>query len=172
MISVIGCQQNQILQNRKWFWYNPFIITAALLYVLGDIVKLPYILKGNQASVCLFTRNNKNTRKRCEISSKLTLKIPEQLRWHCGVFIVNFERISHFVDFEQVNVCWESINLNQTKNTIKKNSSYPVEKNMKSSYLSFYIHNYPPLGTVETSQEYVKRCHKLLPFCFTKTWSR
>ena len=128
MISVIGCQQNQILQNRKWFLYNPFIITAALLYVLGDIVKLPYILKGNQASVCLFTRNNKNTRKRCEISSKLTLMIPEQLRWHCGVFIVNFERISHFVDFEQVNVCWESINLNQTKNTIKNKSSYPVKK--------------------------------------------
>ena len=37
---------------------------------------------------------------------------------------------------------------------------------MESSYLCFYIHNYPPLGTVETSQEYVKRCHKLLPILF------
>ena len=37
---------------------------------------------------------------------------------------------------------------------------------MESSYLCFYIHNYPPLETVETSQEYVKRCHKLLPILF------
>ena len=46
----------------------------------------------------LFKVNNKNTRTRCEICSKLTVKTPE--RRHCrrsGVFIVNFEHISHFV---------------------------------------------------------------------------
>ena len=39
---------------------------------------------------------NRNTRKRCKICSKLTVKPPE--RRHChrsGVFIVNFEHISH-----------------------------------------------------------------------------
>ena len=39
----------------------------------------------------LFKVNNKNTRTRCEISSKLTKSI----------FIVNFDDISHLVDFGQ-----------------------------------------------------------------------
>ena len=56
--------------------------------------------------------HNKNTRKRCEICSKFTIKTPERLHWlRSGVFIVNFERISIFssvpiVNFEQVIVCW------------------------------------------------------------------
>ena len=39
-----------------------------------------------------------------------TTKIPERRHWRCsGVFIVNFEYISHFasiVNFEQVNTDW------------------------------------------------------------------
>ena len=40
--------------------------------------------------------NNRNTRIRCEICSKLTIKTPERLRqWRrSDVFIVNFEHIS------------------------------------------------------------------------------
>ena len=42
--------------------------------------------------------NNRNTRARCEICSKLTIKTPEPPLWsRSGVFIVNFEHISHFV---------------------------------------------------------------------------
>ena len=42
--------------------------------------------------------NNRNTRTSCEICSKLAIKIPEQRQWHrSGVFIVNFEHISHLV---------------------------------------------------------------------------
>ena len=42
--------------------------------------------------------NNRNTRTRCEICSKLTLKIPKQRQWcRSGVFIVNFEHMSHLV---------------------------------------------------------------------------
>ena len=62
------------------------------------------------AIVSLFKFNNT---RRCEIDLKLTLKKPE---WHpSGGFIVDFEHISDFclefffVDFEQVNVCWEII---------------------------------------------------------------
>ena len=34
--------------------------------------------------------------KTCEISSKLTIKIPEQCQWRCyGVDVVSFEKISH-----------------------------------------------------------------------------
>ena len=40
--------------------------------------------------------NNRNTRTRCEICSKLTIKTPERRQWRrSGVFIVNFEYISH-----------------------------------------------------------------------------
>ena len=36
--------------------------------------------------------NNRNTRTRCEICSKLTIKTPEQR--HCSVSIVNFEQVN------------------------------------------------------------------------------
>ena len=60
------------------------------------------------ANINLFKVNNRNTRKRCEICSKLTIKT----RPRSGVFIVNFEHnFTPFssvstVDFEQVNVNW------------------------------------------------------------------
>ena len=49
------------------------------------------------ANIYLLKVNNRNTRKRCEICSKLTIKTPEQRQWRrSGVFNVNFEHISHF----------------------------------------------------------------------------
>ena len=56
--------------------------------------------------------NNRNTRTRCETCSKLTIKTPEQRQWHpSGVFIANFEHISHLVlvivNFEHVNGDWD-----------------------------------------------------------------
>ena len=48
------------------------------------------------ASIYLFKVNNRNTRARCEICSKLTIKTPERRHWRrSGVFIVTFEHISH-----------------------------------------------------------------------------
>ena len=42
--------------------------------------------------------NNRNIRARCEICSELTIKIPERRHWRrSGIFIVNFEQISHLV---------------------------------------------------------------------------
>ena len=50
----------------------------------------------NLANIYLFKVNNRNTRKRCEICSKLTIKISERYHWHeSGVFTVNFRYISH-----------------------------------------------------------------------------
>ena len=47
-------------------------------------------------NIYLFKFNSRNTRKRCEIFSKLTIKTPERCQWRrSGVFIVNFEHISH-----------------------------------------------------------------------------
>ena len=59
----------------------------------------------------LVQSNSRNTRKKCEICSKLTIKTPERRHWHSStVLIVNFEHISHLFlvllsfDFERVNV--------------------------------------------------------------------
>ena len=54
--------------------------------------------------------NNSNTRTRCEICLKLTIKIPERRQWRrSGIFIVNFKYISHLVsivNFEHVIAGW------------------------------------------------------------------
>ena len=51
-----------------------------------------------QAGNYMFKVNNRNNRTRCEICSKLTIKTPERRQWRrSGVFIVNFEHISHLV---------------------------------------------------------------------------
>ena len=50
------------------------------------------------AGIYLLKVNNRNTRIWCEISSKLTIKTPEQGHWcRSGVFIVSSEHISHLV---------------------------------------------------------------------------
>ena len=63
--------------------YNNFIESV--------ILQLP-------AGIYLLKVNNRNTRTRCEICSKLTINTPERRQWRrSGVFIVNFEHISHLV---------------------------------------------------------------------------
>ena len=48
------------------------------------------------ANIYLFKVTNRSIRKTCEICSKLTIKTPEPSQWRpSGVFIVNFEHISH-----------------------------------------------------------------------------
>ena len=50
------------------------------------------------AGIYLLKVNNKNTRTRCEICSKLKIKTPERRqKRRSGVFIVDFEDISHVV---------------------------------------------------------------------------
>ena len=62
--------------------------------LLFSFLPLVSYLAGNY----MFKVNNRNTRTRCEIYSKLTIKTPERCLWRrSGVFIVNFEHISHLV---------------------------------------------------------------------------
>ena len=50
----------------------------------------------SSVGIYLLKVNNRNTRARCEICSKLTIKTPERGNWRrSGIFIVNFEYISH-----------------------------------------------------------------------------
>ena len=52
----------------------------------------------NPAGIYMLKVNKRNTRTKCEICSKLTIKIPERRQWRrSGIFIVNFEHISHLV---------------------------------------------------------------------------
>ena len=73
--------------------YFEQILRIALVFLLL-ILNMPVEITledTNPASNYMFQVNFKNTRTRCEICSKLTMKIPE--RRH--IFIVNFEHISH-----------------------------------------------------------------------------
>ena len=65
--------------------------------MINIIQKSQLIFEVNHpAGIYLFKVNNRNTRTRCEICSKLTINTPERRQWrHSGVFIVNFEHISH-----------------------------------------------------------------------------
>ena len=58
------------------------------------------------ANIYLFKVSDRNTRKRCEIRSKLTVKTPKLRHWHrSGVFNVTFEHIPHlFLVFLSLNL--------------------------------------------------------------------
>ena len=58
------------------------------------------------ANIYLFKVNNRNTKIRCEICSKLTIKTSEQRYWCCSGVFINFEHSFSVVDFEQVIVSW------------------------------------------------------------------
>ena len=82
-----------------------------LMYYFSMKLQLPWVFKRMPLSVgiiilkivsfpagsYLLKVNNRNTETWGEICPKLTIKAPERHRWSCsGVFIVNFEHISHF----------------------------------------------------------------------------
>ena len=55
---------------------------------------------GYPADNCMFKVNIRNTRARCEICSKLTIKTPERRQWLTPCSSVSI------VNFEQVNADW------------------------------------------------------------------
>ena len=59
------------------------------LYISARILPL-------SASIHLFKVTNRNTKKRCEVCSRLTIITPEWCHWsRANVFIANFEHILH-----------------------------------------------------------------------------
>ena len=75
-----------------------------------------YIIFGSTpANIYLFKVKNRNTRKRSEICSKLTIKSTERRqrrRFYC--YFTPFSSVS-IIDFEQVNVSWEFFSQSQFK---------------------------------------------------------
>ena len=75
----------------EWVQLNEFICFRRVLWLdfENDKVMFP-------GGIYLFKFNNGNTRRMCEICSKLAIKTPE--RWHRScVFIINLEQISSVV---------------------------------------------------------------------------
>ena len=75
-------------------------------------VTLKMYLSSNPASIYLFKINNENTRRRCEILLKLTIKISEDVIDVVPLSLLLALNICHnffcsfYCYFEQVNFCW------------------------------------------------------------------
>ena len=98
------------------------------------------VLHTDPAGIYLLKVNKRNTRIRCEICSKLTIKtikIPERCQWRrSGIFIINFEHISHVV------LVFLLLTLNmqlQAGEVVARR--YSVKKIIVSPYLSIFSPN-------------------------------
>ena len=82
-------------QFRKYrMWYHMWLLYFCFFCILKYIVGNPFL--ANPANIYLLKVSIKNTRKRCKISSKLTIKTLQRYRsCRSNVFIVNFKHISH-----------------------------------------------------------------------------
>ena len=75
-----------------------FVVLQSKHFAMPSFSFISFI---SPVNIYLFKVNNRSTRKRCEICSKLTIKTTERRHWlSSGVFIANFERISDlFMEF-------------------------------------------------------------------------
>ena len=100
ILQVSSLQDGWQILRRGYLPPLPHPWTAPKSPTWKELRQLPNYL----ASIYLSKVNNRNTRKKCEICSKLTIKILERRR-HCCVFIVNFDHISHlFLVFSLLNL--------------------------------------------------------------------
>ena len=90
----LGYWENLIL-----FWMMLNKVSAYLYTLVNDI----YTEKSSSTNIYLFIVNNINTRKRCEICSKLTIKSPQR---RSTVFIVNLEHISYIYHTYHISFWW------------------------------------------------------------------
>ena len=87
--QVFSCEYCKIFNNSLFIEHLFIMYTFPKFYVM---VVIRYL---NPVGISLLKVNNGNTRTRCDICSKLTIKT-EQCHWRrSDVFIVNFEHISH-----------------------------------------------------------------------------
>ena len=73
---------------RRKKWFEKFTIALLLLNKMIIFLKFPAII------IYLFKGSNRNTRKSCQICSKLTVKIPE--RRYLSASIVAFEQVNFY----------------------------------------------------------------------------
>ena len=122
-----------MLNLKPWFWKQK-------LYVTKKRIIFP-------PNIYLFKVNNKNSRKKVWICSKLKIKTPERHQWRrSGAFIVNLTPLTYLtyltpfssvsiVDFEQVNASW-NVTLWETALVLMcfKNLNRKVYTNLSNFY--------------------------------------
>ena len=102
-ISEWGCFLKKAKEKRRPSDFPILKISRFLKFHKNKTMSSFILLNGINKSISFLSItqpaiNVRNTRTKCEICSKLTIKTPERHRWrHSGVFIVSFEHISHFV---------------------------------------------------------------------------
>ena len=101
-----GCNLSASCSSNVRYWkINDKISFRLDIYLRStpviDQPRKKKIKNKNPAGICLLKIHSRNIRTRCEVFSKLTIKTPPVTLvhiWHrSGVFIVNFEHISHLV---------------------------------------------------------------------------
>ena len=87
----------------------------------------------------MFKVNNRSTRTRCEICSKLTIKTPERRYFtpYSSVFIVNFE---------QVNAGWEDVNSFKSTGPVSSFFCFDREKGLKRGKSQDYLVSCPTVN--------------------------
>ena len=95
----IICRSSQVFEKNIASACSLYKTDLIHFYVASQVISIWSLHYGNilaPVRIYILKVNNRNTRIRCEICSKLTLKIPEQCQWRRpGIFLVNFEHISH-----------------------------------------------------------------------------
>ena len=95
--DVRGCVQLLSVHSAQCFKSFTIAILAFFIIPPKDSANIVVLAMFSLAGNYILKFHNKNTGLRCEICSKLTTKTPEQCHWcRSGVFIVDFEHISHF----------------------------------------------------------------------------
>ena len=86
--------RNNYFRSKSFFmnFHCTKIFVHLLIVAVVSNFKVFKLIGWDPANTYLFKVNNRNSKKKCEICSKLTIKMVEQ---HSGVFIVNVEHISH-----------------------------------------------------------------------------
>ena len=81
-----------------WFFNSSLVNFKYHLTRRRELVEWHSVIVAFNKGIYLLKVNNRNTRTRCEICSKLTIKTPEQCQWHrSNVFVVNLKHISHLI---------------------------------------------------------------------------
>ena len=77
-------------------WLSTWKRVSFVPKVFKNILQYSGDMKCHPANIYLFKVNNRNSRKRFEICSKLTIKTPERSQWRrFVVFVANFKHIPH-----------------------------------------------------------------------------
>ena len=90
-LHVFFLKFSSILKTAKFFYFQLFRFTLVLIHNNINLIRY------TQLTFICSKSTKKNTRKWCEICSKLTIKTQERRHWcRSSIFIVNFEHISQF----------------------------------------------------------------------------